>query len=88
MLAMVGTSPVETNARGENKKNPLWTLKLEYFRERRAQHEKFGMTPSSRARLTVTDAKLADPLEAALGMPAPPPPTSPDEDADLWSAEH
>jgi phage terminase small subunit len=41
-------------------------LKLEYLRERRAQHEKFGMTPASRAKLQTVEAKPTDPLEDAL----------------------
>jgi P27 family predicted phage terminase small subunit len=48
------------------KKNPLWALKLDYVRERRAQHAQFGMTPASRSKIVVTGNEPEDPLEAAL----------------------
>ena len=82
---MQDAPPTVVSRLGETIKNPLWVLNLEYLRERRAQHEKFGMTPASRSRLTAIEPKPTDPLEAAM-QPPPPPPAMHDEDE--WSAQH
>ena len=48
------------------KKNPLWALKLDYLRERRAQYQQFGMTPASRSKIIALATEEDDPIEAAL----------------------
>lgn len=51
---------------GDGKKNPLWALKLDYLRERRAQHQQFGLTPASRSKIIAAETGDDDPLESAL----------------------
>jgi P27 family predicted phage terminase small subunit len=85
-VQMEDAPPVVVSRLGETIKNPLWVLNLEYLRERRQQHDKYGMTPASRSRLTATEPKPTDPLEAAMFQPPPPPPTP--EREDEWSAQH
>lgn len=71
---LAGTTPIlivdvpaaEGGANADAKKNPLWALKLDYLKERRAQHQQFGMTPASRSKIVVTEGSEVDPLEAAL----------------------
>lgn len=71
---LTGTTPVlvvdvaaaEGGANADAKKNPLWALKLEYVRERRAQHAQFGMTPASRSKIAALPVLEDDPLESAL----------------------
>jgi P27 family predicted phage terminase small subunit len=69
-----GTTPVlivdvpaaEGGANADAKKNPLWAMKLDYLRERRAQHAQFGMTPASRSKIIAADKPASDELEDAI----------------------
>ncbi len=69
-----GTTPIlvvdvpagEGGINADAKKNPLWALKLDYLKERRAQHQQFGMTPASRSKIVSNAGVEDDPLESAL----------------------
>lgn len=63
---IVTTSGSSEGGRGDEKKNPLWALKLDYLRERRAQHQQFGLTPASRSKIIAAETGDDDPLESAL----------------------
>lgn len=65
-ILIVDVPAAEGGANADAKKNPLWALKLDYLKERRAQHQQFGMTPASRSKITAVPAGEVDPLEAAL----------------------
>jgi P27 family predicted phage terminase small subunit len=65
-ILVVDVPAAEGGANTDAKKNPLWALKLDYLRERRAQYQQFGMTPSSRSKIIAQVMGEEDPLESAL----------------------
>ena len=65
-ILIVDVPAAEGGANADAKKNPLWALKLDYLKERRAQHQQFGMTPASRSKIVAAPVGPEDPLESAL----------------------
>jgi P27 family predicted phage terminase small subunit len=65
-ILIVDVPAAEGGANADAKKNPLWALKLDYLKERRAQHAQFGMTPASRSKIVSAGIVEEDPIEAAL----------------------
>lgn len=56
----------DANTSASAKKNPLWALKLDYLRERRAQQQRFGLDPASRSKILALTSEDDDPLESAI----------------------
>lgn len=65
-ILIVDVPAAEGGANADAKKNPLWAMKLDYLRERRAQHAQFGMTPASRSKITSVAKTDEDELESAI----------------------
>lgn len=65
LTKLIQRAPPIIKGKSTEKKNPIWTLKLEYIKERRAQHIQFGMTPAARSRI-ISTLEEEDELESAL----------------------